>query len=76
MLGEFERNASATRDRVLSEARAEAQRLEQDGRRTAEARRAEIIAQAQADAHAMEVRAAGRLGDAVQFILDQITKPT
>jgi hypothetical protein len=72
LLGDFEREAAATRERILSEARAEAARLRQEGQRAAASERAEAIAQAESDAQEMERHAGLRLDAAVHYILDQV----
>lgn len=73
MVGDFEREAAATRERVLRDARAEALQTKQEGRSTADSRRAEIMEAAKTEAAEMEHQAAERLEDAVQYVLDQIT---
>ena len=73
MLADFDKESSAIQVRILGDARGQAMEIERNGRETAQARRAEVLAQAEADAREMEELASGRLGAAVQFILDQVT---
>ena len=70
---DFEKEASAARDKVLREARAQAARIEEEGQAAAEAERAKVLEQAEVDAQRMERLAAQNFDKAVKFILDQVT---